>query len=355
MEKQLQELIRGIAPLNETIRKEAVSYLDSLAKPVKSFGRLEDLAAQLAGIQETLNPKAEKTVIIIMSSDNGLVEEGIASAPQIVTTTQTINFIKGKTGVVVLAEHQGSDLMVVDIGINHDKKIDGVIDRKIQKGTNNIYFGPAMTYEDALKGILTGVEMVKTAKEKGYEVIGTGEMGIGNTSTSSAIMALLTGESLDKVVGRGGGITDASYAHKKEVIETALKINQPDPSDPVDIVAKVGGFDIAGMMGIYLGAAYYKIPVVIDGFISAVAALLAYKLCPASKDYMVASHASREPGYRMAMELLGIEPLVNLNMALGEGTGCPFAFYILSAACTVMNRMATFAESNIDDSVLFGR
>ena len=350
--KQLNETIIGIKDVDRETIIEAEKRMISLAKPLKSLGKLEEISIKLSGITGKVKNNINKKMVIIMCSDNGVIEEGVASAPQSVTLAQTINFTKGLTGVAVLAKANKTELMVVDVGINCDFKHEKVINRKIRKSTNNIAKGPAMSYEEAIQAMLIGIEVVKNAKDIGYEILGVGEMGIGNTSTSSAILSSLTDVKVEDVVGRGGGITDETFEWKKQVIQKAIEINKPDKADPIEVVSKVGGFDIAAMVGVFLGAAYYKIPVVIDGFISAVAALIAFRLNSKTRDYMFTSHDSRELGFKVAMEQLKLSPILNLDMALGEGSGCPLAFSIIDSACAVMNNMATFEEAEINDSYL---
>lgn len=346
------KIINNIEGRNDKSIESAKERVDSLAKPLGSLGKLEEIAIKLAGITGEINNEINKKCVIILSSDNGVVEEGVASAPQYVTLAQSINFSRGKTGVAVLAKANNTDLIVVDIGINSDIEVPGAINRKIRKGTSNIAKGPAMSIEECLKAIYIGIDTVKMAVEKGYEIIGVGEMGIGNTTTSSAVLKSLIGCSVDEVVGKGAGLTEEAFNKKKEVVRKALEINNPDSKDPIDIVAKVGGFDIAGMIGVFLGASYYKIPVVIDGFISAVAALCATRLSPFVIDYLIPSHLSKEIGYNLAIKEMNLEPMLNLDMRLGEGSGCPIAFSIVSSACEMMNNMATFQEAEIDPSYL---
>ena len=350
--KKLNDIINGIENVNNEAIRQANKRITSLAKPLKSLGKLEEMAVKLSGITGKVKNKINKKIVIIMCSDNGVVEEGVASAPQSVTLSQTINFTKGLTGVAVLAKANNTELMVVDVGINCDFKHEKVINRKIRKSTNNMAKGPAMSYEEAIQAMLVGIDAVKNAKDMHFDILGVGEMGIGNTSTSSAVLSSLTNVKVDDVVGRGGGITDETFAWKKQVIKKAIEINKPDKKDPIEVVSKVGGFDIAAMAGVFLGAAYYKIPVVIDGFISAVAALIAFRLNSKTKDYMFTSHDSRELGFKVTMEELKLRPILNLDMALGEGSGCPLAFSIIDSACAVMNNMATFEEAEINDSYL---
>lgn len=278
-----------------------------------------------------------------------MVAEGVSSAPQSVTMQQTINLTRGKTGAAVLAKRFGCGLTVCDVGVNADLCESAVLNRKIAYGTQNICTGPAMTREQALQAILTGAAV---AENIDADAVGIGEMGIGNTTTSSAVLAVLLGADVDKVTGRGGGITEESFRKKKAVIRTAIAVNRPNRDDVIDVLAKVGGFDLAAMCGAFLGAAASQRAVVIDGFISAVAALCAVRLCPLVRGYLIPSHASFEIGYRLAMEKLALRPLFDLGMRLGEGSGCPLAFQVLDAACAVMNNMASFDEAGINDDYL---
>lgn len=348
----LNSIISNIKDVDKEALKKADERMTSLVKPLKSLGKLEDMAIKLAGITGKVKNNIDKKVVIIMSSDNGVVEEGVASAPQSVTLSQTINFTKGLTGVAVLAKANNTDLMVVDVGVNCDFECPGVINRKVRKSTSNMAKGSAMTYEECIKAVLVGIDCVKDAKDKGYDIVGVGEMGIGNTSTSSAVLCALTDCKVEDVVGRGAGITDAAYAKKISVVKKALEINNPDKNNPLDVISKVGGFDIAAMTGVFIGAAYYKIPVVIDGLISVVAALCAYRLNNKCRDYMFTSHISKEIGFKTAMSELGLSSILDLNMGLGEGSGCPLAFSIMDSACAVMNNMATFEEAEINDKYL---
>ena len=272
-----------------------------------------------------------------------MVAEGVASTPQIVTLQQTINLTRCKTGAAVLAARFSCGVTVCDMGVKIPVNDPAVLDRRIAAGTCNIAAGPAMTRAQAEQAILTGAQI---AMEADAALLGIGEMGIGNTTTSSAVLAALLDVDVEAVTGRGGGLTDDAFVHKKEIIRRALAVNQPDPSDPVDVLAKVGGFDLAAMCGAFLGAAAARRPVVIDGFISVVAALCA------AREYLIPSHASCEAGYALAMEALKLRPMLLLDMRLGEGSGCPLAFQILEAACAVMDHMATFDQAGIDDSYL---
>ena len=343
------ELNLKIQPLDEAAMAKARERQAQLAKPPGSLGRLEDLSVQLAGITGKVHNKIEKKHLLVFAADNGVVAEGVSSAPQSVTLMQTINLTRAKTGASTLCKHFGCGITVCDVGVNADIKEPKVLNRKIAYGTQNIVHGAAMSREQAMQAIMTGIEL---ARNTDADVIGIGEMGIGNTTTSSAVLSVLLDADVDAVTGRGGGITDDSFLKKKQVIKDAIAINQPDKNDIIDVLAKIGGFDIAAMCGAFLGCAATRRPVVIDGFISAVAALCAYKLCPNSVQYFVPSHASYEIGYRLTMDAMGLQPLFLLGMRLGEGSGCPLAFEILDAACAIINDMATFDQAGIDDGYL---
>ncbi|MBR2503573.1 MAG: nicotinate-nucleotide--dimethylbenzimidazole phosphoribosyltransferase [Oscillospiraceae bacterium] len=345
----ISELLNRIKPLDEYAMAKAESYQQFLAKPPKSLARLENLSIQLAGITGKVHNTLDKKHLLVFAADNGVVEEGVASAPQSVTLQQTINLTRAKTGASVLAKHFGNFITVCDVGVNADIKEPAVLNRKIAYGTNNIAKGPAMTRSDAEKAILIGAQLVADTDS---DIYGIGEMGIGNTTTSSAVLSVILGADIDAVTGRGGGITDQSFAKKKAVIKQAIEINKPDKNDVIDVLCKVGGFDIAAMCGAFLGCAANRKPVVIDGFISAVAALCAYKICPTAKEYFIPSHASYEIGYKLAMDEMGLQPMLLLGMRLGEGSGCPLAFEIVEAACAVINNMATFENAGINDDYL---
>ena len=338
-----------ILPLDEAAMMQARQRQAQLAKPPGSLGRLEELSVQLAGITGRVYNKIEKKHLLVFAADNGVVEEGVSSAPQSVTLMQTINLTRHKTGASTLCRHFGCEITVCDVGVNADITDPRVLNRKIAYGTRNIVNGPAMNREQAEQAILTGIQL---ARSTDADVIGIGEMGIGNTTTSSAVLSVLLDASVEDVTGRGGGITDESFVRKKQVIKRAIEVNQPDKTDVIDVLAKVGGFDLAAMCGAFIGAALTRRPVVIDGFISAVAALCACKLCPNVKGYLIPSHASYEIGYKLAMGGMGLEPMLLLDMRLGEGSGCPLAFEVLRAACAIINDMATFEEADIDDGYL---
>ena len=350
--QELQTELDKIRPLDEEARAKARAYQDSLAKPPGSLGKLEDIAVQLAGITGKLASDVSKRRIITLCADNGITEEGVSSAPVTVTMAQAVNMTKRLTGMSSLAKAFGDDVEVVDVGIATPYDCPAIIDRKIRAGTRNFAKEPALTEEEVLEAIGVGLERAAKASSDGIGVIGVGEMGIGNTTTSAAVLSVLTGLSVEAVTGRGGGLTEKAFKRKKEVIEDAIRAYQPDPSDPINVIAKVGGLDIAAMCGVFLGAAVCRIPVVVDGFISVVAALCAARLAPLCKDFMFPSHASYEIGYKAAADALGLEPYLLLGMRLGEGSGCPIAFKIIEAAEAVMANMATFEGASINDNYL---
>ena len=349
MQEKIEALVRAVQPLDQKAMLAAEAHQARLVKPPGSLGRLEELSVQLAGITGKVHNELPRKQLLIFAADNGVVAEGVSSAPQSVTMQQTINLTRGKTGAAVLAKRFGCGLTVCDVGVNADLCESAVLNRKIAYGTQNICTGPAMTREQALQAILTGAVV---AENIDADAVGIGEMGIGNTTTSSAVLAVLLGADVDKVTGRGGGITEESFRKKKAVIRTAIAVNRPNRDDVIDVLAKVGGFDLAAMCGAFLGAAASRRAAVIDGFISAVAALCAVRLCPLVRGYLIPSHASFEIGYRLAMEELALRPLFDLGMRLGEGSGCPLAFQVLDAACAVMNNMASFDEAGINDDYL---
>lgn len=367
MNTKLKEIIDNIeknGDLLEDAVKEAEARQEVLAKPTGALGTLEDISIQLAGITGKVKNSMKQQAVVIMSADNGVVDEGVASAPQSVTLSQTINFTRHYTGVSSMAKYFGIDLLVVDTGVKmaipsslysaemteEGRLTAKIVNRRIADGTRNLAKEPAMTDEEALRAIMTGIEAAKAIKDCGYDIFGVGEMGIGNTTTSACVLAALCCKTGEDVVGRGGGLNDEGLAKKIRIVDEAIK--DLDPADVTDILAKVGGFDICAMTGVFLGAAYYRIPVVIDGYISAVAALCAYRLAPKAVNFMFGSHQSKEKGYLIAMDALGVKPYFNLGMRLGEGSGCPVSFKIIETACAAMNGMATFAEGAIDADYL---
>lgn len=339
-----------IEPVNEDAAAKAQQRLNRLTKPLGSLGRLEELAKQLAGILGTASPSIRDKAIITMAADHGVVAEGVSAYPQVVTAQMVANFLRGGAGINVLARHIGARVVVVDMGVAGElAPHPDLVVRKIGYGTRNLARGPAMTRDEAARAIQAGIEIVERELARGADIVGTGDMGIGNTTPSSAIAAVLTGQPAALVTGRGTGIDDAAYAKKVAVIERALKVNHPDPADPLDVLAKVGGFEIAGLVGVILGGAQARRPVVIDGFISGASALIASALAPRVKAYLIAAHRSQEPGHRIVLERLGLRPLLELDMRLGEGTGAALAMPLLEAACHILNDMATFEDAGVSE------
>ncbi len=337
-----------ITGLNKEAMEDAQKRLDYLLKPKGSLGTLESIAKQLAGITGKINNDVSKRAIIAMCSDNGIYEEGVSSYPQEVSTLVAGTMCSGLSGVAVLARHAKAKMHIIDIGLKEnvecDVASDKIIIKKIRKGTDNFIKGPAMTRDETLKAIEIGIEETNKLINEEYNMIGTGEVGIANTTTSSAILYAFTGESLDLLVGRGAGLSDEGLEKKKDVIKNGIQINKPDVNDPIDVLSKVGGFDIAGLVGVYLACAAKKIPVVIDGFISGVAAVTAFKINPLTVEYMIPSHITDEPGGKIINSILGKEAMLNMHMRLGEGTGCALAFHIIEAATKMMNEMGTFGD-----------
>lgn len=350
--KILNEALNSIKHIDEEVLKEANNRVDNLLKPIGSLGQLESIAVKISGITGKLYNNVNKKNIIVMCADNGVCEEGVSACPQNITTVMTNNFNRYITGVGVLSKFTGTDLTVVDIGVNGNILDLKVLNKKVSYGTENMAAGPAMSREDAIKAIETGIEIVDRLVAEGYDLLGTGEMGIGNTTTSSAVLAVLSGLSPDIVVGKGAGLTEEQFENKKKVLKRAIDINKPDKDDVIDVIAKVGGLDIAGICGCFIGAAKNRVPIVIDGFISSAAALCAYKLNPEIKNYMIPSHLSAEPGAVYIMNEIGLTPMLNMGMRLGEGSGCPLAFQIIEAALFTMEHMGTFNDAMIDSDFL---
>lgn len=344
----IENTLNKIEKRNEKAMKNAKERLDNLAKPIGSLGELEEIAVKMAGITGKVHNKIHKKNIVIMCSDNGIWEEGISNCPKGLTANITENFVKGITGVCVLGDFFKCDRTIVDIGTDYDFKSDEIINKKIDYGTRNIAKGPAMTREQCIKAIETGIEIIDGLVKEGYDLFGTGEMGVCNTATSSAVLSAILKLPVNETVGKGSGITEDKFKAKKKAVQNAIKINNPNPEDIIDVIAKVGGFDIAGICGCFLGAAKNRVPIVIDGFISSVAALCAVKLNEKVVDFLFPSHLSAEPAAKCVMKELGLNPMLNLNMRLGEGSGCPMAFAILESALYVMDNMGTFEEAEVD-------
>jgi len=325
----------------------AQARLDSLTKPPGSLGKLEAIAKQAAGITGEALPDLSRKAVVVMAGDHGVCEEGVSAFPAEVTPQMVLNFLTGGAAVNVLARHAGAEVVCVDVGVNADLEHPALVSRKVRKGTANIARGPAMSPEEAVAAILAGYETVAELAEQGTRVFATGEMGIGNTTPSAAILIALGGLAPAQAVGRGTGIDDEKLLHKRRVIERALEVNAADPNDALDVLAKLGGLEIAGLVGVILGAAACRSPVVVDGFISSAAALVASRLAPACIPYMIASHLSLEQGHRGLLETIGLSPMIHLDMRLGEGTGAVLGFHFLDAAGRLMREMATFDSAGV--------
>ena len=344
----LDETISGIAPQNTEVRKQAKDRLDKLAIPHWSLGKLQDLALQLAGITGSMHPEVKKRVVVTCAGDHGVVAEGVSAFPKEVSIEMVKNFLNSGGSVNALAAASATDVLIADFGVDADFSQLGerLIDKKVRRGTRNFYREPAMTREEAVQAVEGGIEIVRDNAEK-YDVFATGDMGIGNTTPSSAICSVFTGGSAQEVTGRGTGIADAALSRKIEVIDAAVKLHNPDPSDGIDILSKVGGYEIGGIAGIILGAAAQGKPVVVDGFISTAGALIAATLAPLSKEYMISAHKSVEIGHIRMLELLGLDPMLDLNFRLGEGTGSVVCMNLLDAAVAVLSNIMTFEEAAV--------
>ena len=343
----LQEMLQQISPLDSAAMETARQHWDAIAKPLHSLGRLEDLVVQLAGITGTANLPPRKKAVLIFCADNGVVAEGVTQTTQAVTAAVTRNFTMGIASVNALSRVCGADVFPVDIGVAEELHCDGIISRKIAAGTRNFAHEPAMTREQAERAILTGIALVGEKVAAGYNLIITGEMGIGNTTTSSAVAAVLLGQPVERMSGRGAGLSDEGLARKVDAICRGILRNKPDPTDPLDVLAKLGGFDLAGLCGVFLGGALEGVPVVMDGFISGVAALCAVRLCPAAAKAVFASHCSSEPAARLVLDALGKAPLLTAGLHLGEGTGAVASLPLWDMALAVYDHCYSFAEGGI--------
>ena len=347
----LSETLARIEPIDAALLDNAQAKLDNKTKPLGSLGRLEEFARRFAAISGSLAPVTTKKVIFTFAGDHGVTEEGVSAFPREVTPQMVLNFINGGAGVNVLARHCGSDVLVVDVGVDYEfGELPGLIRRKVARGTRNFTKGPAMSSAETLAALSVGIELAVQAKAEHVAMIGTGEMGIGNTTPSSAIIAALSGKSVREVTHRGTGISDSALENKIRVIELGLAVNRPDPGDPLDVLAKVGGLEIAAIAGLVLGCAANRLPVVIDGFISTAGALIASELHPHAKDYLFAAHQSVEIGHRFMLERIGVEPILDLGLRLGEGTGAALAMGLIEAGVKVLKEMATFDEAGVSES-----
>ena len=340
----IESICKNIYPLDTRFMEQAQARQDRLIKPQGSLGKLEDISIQLAGIYGSKYFDTTKKIVLSFACDHGVYEEGVAPNNQNITLLQSRNFPKKINGVGTISKFVGSDVQLIDVGINCDEPIEGVIDCKIRKSTSNMAKGPAMTRQEAIRAIEIGIEMSEKYIQEDYKVIGIGEMGIANTTPSAAIISVIAGCDPQEVTGMGAGLKKELLQHKAQVIRTAIEINQPNPTDGIDILQKVGGFEIGSMAGVILGCSANRVPVVLDGFISYAAALIAVNINPRCKDYMIASHYSAEPGAKKALELLGLDPFLKMDMRLGEGSGAALAFNMIEAANYVYKNMLTFDE-----------
>ena len=345
--ERLKQTLERIQGLDQQVMDEARNRIDQLIKPQRSLGKLEDIAVQLSGITGKLHPKLDSKAIIVMAADHGVCEEGISAAPQAVTKLMTGYIANGVSGVCALAAQARAQVITVDIGVVGDLEDAKIIHRKVKHGTDNISKGPAMTKEEAIKAIEVGIEIAEIEIQKGRNLLGTGEMGIGNTTPSTAILAVMSGIAPEDITGVGANLPKEQLDNKIAVIQKAIEINKPNKNDGIDVLAKIGGLDIAGMAGVMLAGAANRVPVVVDGYISTAAAIIAVAIEPKVRDYLICSHSSEEKGASQASAFLNFEPMLNLDMRLGEGTGAALAFNIIEAAVFMSEKMITFQEAGI--------
>ena len=347
---KLEEIIKAIKPLDESAMRAARARQDTLTKPPGSLGRLEELSIQLAGMKANPFPSVEHKAVIVMAADHGVAREGVSAYPSDVTAQMVLNFVRGGAAINVLAHQARARVTVVDIGVNADfEPLPRLVRRKVMCGTRNMAQGPAMRREEAEQALQVGVDVLNEESAHGLDLVATGDMGIGNTTPSSAIAALMTGLPVAQVVGRGTGIDDAGLERKIKVIEQALEVNQPDPNDALDVLQKVGGLEIAGLAGVMIAAASRRIPIVVDGFISTASAMVAVGLAPGVRQYLISSHQSVEIGHQAMLKHLNLKPLLDLNLRLGEGTGSALAFHLVEASVRILREMATFEEAGVSD------
>lgn len=346
----LDELIGQIGPFDEVAANAARARQDILTKPRGSLGRLEALSIQIAGVTGQPLPTIEEKVVITMAGDHGVVAEGVSAYPAEVTPQMVLNFLQGGAAINVLARQAGARITVVDMGVASDlAPHPELVVKKIGYGTQNIARGSAMSRKQARQAVLAGVSVVEAEIARGLDIVAIGDMGIGNTTPSAAIAAALTGYAPEEIVGRGTGVDNAGLARKAAAVASALAVNRPDPEDGLDVLAKVGGFEIGGLAGVVLGAAASRKPVLIDGFISTAATMIAATIAPQVRPYLIASHRSQERGHQIMLEWLRLQPLLDLDLRLGEGTGAALAFSLVEAACKTLAEMATFAEAGVSD------
>ena len=350
---KLEEIIEGIKPVDPEWIQKAQERTAQLVMPTRALGRLHEISEQLCGIQETLEPSINHKAILVMAGDHGVVEEGVSAYPQEVTPAMVQTFLAGGAGINAISRQVGADVWVVDMGVIADidttglKEADRLLVQKVANGTANFTKGPAMSRQDAETAVVTGFQQAASLFAQGTDILGTGDMGIGNTTPSAAIGAVLTGATLDEMVGRGTGVDDAGLARKRDAIRRGIELNKPEPEDGLDVLAKVGGFEIGGIAGAILAGAFHRRAVVVDGFISTAGALIAQALCPTAKDYLFAGHFSAEPGHRMMLQHLGLKPILDLGMRLGEGTGAALAMSVMEAAVRMFKEVLTFEEAGV--------
>ncbi len=337
-------LNKQIPPPDSEAATRALARWNNIAKPTGSLGQLEDMVVRLAALRSDEDVRLEKRAVLVLCADNGVVAQGIAQTPPEITATMAEFIARGRSSVCCMARMARADVLTVDMGMFRRVDAKGLLDRRIANGTRDISLGAAMTKEQANQAIQEGIDLVRCCKNQGYQILATGEMGIGNTTTSSAIASVLLNRSSDEMTGRGAGLSDAGFKNKKTVIRRAITINKPDPDDAMDVLHKLGGFDIAGMCGIFIGGGLYRMPIVIDGFISAVSALAAARLCPAASSCMFPSHISAEPAASLVLSALGLKPLIDAGMRLGEGTGAVAVLPLLDMALEVYHELMTFAD-----------
>lgn len=344
-----EEIVSSIKPLDEATMQAARERQNNLTKPAGSLGRLEEISIQLAGMTGKAIPSIKEKVIITMAGDHGVVAEGVSAFPQEVTPQMVMNFLAGGAAINVLARHIGARVVVVDMGVANEIQGAGekLIRRKVGLGTANLAKGPAMTREQAVESIQSGIEIALAEIARGADIIGTGDMGIGNTTPSAAIACALMNQSPEKIAGRGTSVDDEGLKRKISVIQRALEVNKPNANDGLDVLSKVGGFEIGGLAGVMIGAASKRVPVMVDGFISTAAAMIAVTLAPQCKDYLISAHRSKEYGHGAMLEWLGLKPLLDFDLRLGEGTGAALGISMAEAACKILAEMATFGEAGV--------
>lgn len=351
----IEKIVEGIEPLDEKWIAKARERTAQLVMPTRALGRLHEISERLCGIQKTIKPKIDRKAVLVMAGDHGVVEEGVSAYPQEVTGAMVRTFLAGGAGINAISRHIGADVQVIDMGIIPDLDSDSIngghrlLKHKVSHGTANLARGPAMTREMAEKAILTGFQLATDLFQKGVEILGTGDMGIGNTTPSAAIGTVVTGKNPEQMVGRGTGVNNHGLFKKREAVTRGIQMNKPDPGDGLDVLSKVGGFEIGGIAGCVLAGAFHSRPVVIDGFISTAGALIAHILCPLITEYIFAGHRSEEAGHDLMLKYLGIEPILDLGMRLGEGTGGALAMGVMDASVHVFNEVLTFEEAGVID------